>query len=718
MGPTDLATSSDQQHIYLTSREDGSIVHLTRFNGLLHWAESLPLGAFSALAMSPDESFLYASSKDSLVVLKRNLTDGRLSATEHSYKGAQGLAAGPLALAAAVDGKLTIYNYGDASSDGALSLRGSAGGAELKGVERINFSPNGEFVFAAGFGADTVSSWALTKSGAQLVGKVSNMPGLDNPNDVVVSPDGTRLFVAGFCDNSIAIVGVDSESGELTWLNSFGNNDDGELGDCKSIVRIRPNEDEPLEGEEDGDFDYQQPASIDISADGKTLAVYFWSVGVEVVYYSVQDDQLKFEDYVDQQAEFDDFSNQAFHLEPSDEPHPFGANPKDYRDAVRLRFVGGKLYFLSRFANALGVANGAQVEQIVQRGDGGVGSIAGAYNLGLSGDDKHLYVAPRTHDTVGSFAIDSQSGALTEIPAPVLPVPPYIDGAITNVTVSPDGTQVLGVDAAAGSIQIYDRNLKSGALTFREFVELPFCDGGFPFPLDVAIPSDGRTVYIADFQMETKSCIVAYPRDEEGRLGEPVLYKDSFLEGIESFNFTQDGKHVYVACLTAGAIAHYTRDPATGQLTAMTPNTSQALSGVEFAVLSPDEKWVYASSPPSDRFIVLSRNVETGVLTEEQVFDVNDVPLRGAAGIAVTPDGKVVYVASRVDEAVNIFNVDNKGKLTLGGTIQGLPGLFWVNGLKVTSDGKYLFTSAVGSSSVSSFKIVRGNDNGCGASCP
>jgi len=255
-------------------------------------------------------------------------------------------------------------------------------------------------------------------------------------------------------------------------------------------------------------------------------------------------------------------------------------------------------------------------------------------------------------------------------------------------------------------------------LTLSSFVELPTCDGAFSFPLDVAFPLDGRTVYIADFQQDTKSCIIAFPRDENGVLGEPTLYRDSFLEGIESFDFSDDGKHVYVASLTAGAIAHYERDIDTGKLTARTPTMSESLSGVEFAVLSPDEKWVYASSPPSDRFIVLSRNVETGELKEEQVFDSDDIPLHGAAGIAVTPDGKVIYVASRVDEAINIFNVDDKGHVTLAKTVQGLEGLFWVNGLKITSDGKYLLTAAVGSSSVSSFKIVRGNDNGCGGSCP
>ncbi len=105
------------------------------------------------------------------------------------------------------------------------------------------------------------------------------------------------------------------------------------------------------------------------------------------------------------------------------------------------------------------------------------------------------------------------------------------------------------------------------------------------------------------------------------------------------------------------------------------------LNGQDIAV-SPDNKNVYAVSSNSDAIAVFSRNTATGALTQLSgtmgcISDdgtsglcVDGKGLNQPTGIAISPDGATVYVASRLSDAVAVFSRDSTtGALTqLSGT--------------------------------------------------
>jgi DNA-binding beta-propeller fold protein YncE len=76
--------------------------------------------------------------------------------------------------------------------------------------------------------------------------------------------------------------------------------------------------------------------------------------------------------------------------------------------------------------------------------------------------------------------------------------------------------------------------------------------------------------------------------------------------------------------------------------------------------------------------------------------------------VAVSPDSRYVYVASRQDNAVSVFRVDREGRLTSVQVVRqghgGVRGLVGPTGLALSPLGERLFASAAGSDSVAVFE--------------
>jgi DNA-binding beta-propeller fold protein YncE len=110
--------------------------------------------------------------------------------------------------------------------------------------------------------------------------------------------------------------------------------------------------------------------------------------------------------------------------------------------------------------------------------------------------------------------------------------------------------------------------------------------------------------------------------------------------------------------------------------------------------------------PASGTISVFS--IQNGSLTEVagsrfRVADVSASSGTGPAAIAVTPDGKFLYVANQFDGTVTGFSVDTtSGALTRGSTL--LVGTA-PSGMAITPDGGFLYLANSGSSNVSAFAI-------------
>ncbi len=151
-----------------------------------------------------------------------------------------------------------------------------------------------------------------------------------------------------------------------------------------------------------------------------------------------------------------------------------------------------------------------------------------------------------------------------------------------------------------------------------------------------------------------------------------------------------DGNNVYVAGFAGDSITTFDRAAATGQLTeagciadaGANGCTNPALDGLDGAMrvaVSPDGKNVYVTGSLAASITIFDRNTSTGALTQTACLAnttvggcsaLSNASLRGAWGVIVSPDGENVYVASQSGNSVTIFNRNSStGALTEGGCI-------------------------------------------------
>jgi 6-phosphogluconolactonase (cycloisomerase 2 family) len=140
------------------------------------------------------------------------------------------------------------------------------------------------------------------------------------------------------------------------------------------------------------------------------------------------------------------------------------------------------------------------------------------------------------------------------------------------------------------------------------------------------------------------------------------------LEGASSIVVSPDNLHVYVASATAGAVTSFARQPngslvgvagvagciSTTQVTGCSAATS--LGGADALAISPDGRFVYVAGGTADSLLTFSRDAATGRLTQlagttgcfrNGRADCAPVTgLDGPAAIVIPADGASLYVAS------------------------------------------------------------------------
>ena len=161
--------------------------------------------------------------------------------------------------------------------------------------------------------------------------------------------------------------------------------------------------------------------------------------------------------------------------------------------------------------------------------------------------------------------------------------------------------------------------------------------------------------------------------------------------------------------LASVALTAYSAAPALAWLDAQ--YSDPALEGAHDIALSPDDKFVYVAAFDDDAVAVFSRNLLTGALIfVEGIYDgagsLEDMD--GPNGIAVSPDGSHVYVASYFDDAVVWFSRDaTTGRLTYVDRVKlGDPGITTLDGavnLAFSPAGDHLYVLSNNDNSVTAF---------------
>jgi len=207
----------------------------------------------------------------------------------------------------------------------------------------------------------------------------------------------------------------------------------------------------------------------------------------------------------------------------------------------------------------------------------------------------------------------------------------------------------------------------------------------------VAVSRDGQHVYVASFYSSAVATLartsrtgaltqLSGPAGCVAEIGDGVTCADGRgLDGAVAIVVSPDGKHVYVAS-RGSAVAAFARNATTGQLTQFSGpagcinetgvtgcSVGKALGGARSIAISSDGKHVYVGARDANAVAVFARDATTGVLTQLSglagcVSDngtggrcVDGTGLLGARGVTVSPDGQHLYVASQDNSAVAVF---------------------------------------------------------------
>jgi DNA-binding beta-propeller fold protein YncE len=386
----------------------------------------------------------------------------------------------------------------------------------------------------------------------------------------------------------------------------------------------------------------------------------------------------------------------------------------------------------------------------------------GSRAIALSPDGRSVYVASSESDAIAIFRRSPKKGTLVQskkmagciaaraaegcAPAIGLDAP-------NSVAVSPDGRNVYATSRDSGTVTVFARLPKSGAL-----IQLAGgCIAGPPIPgctagrallaPDVLVASaDGKNVYagsffgneVAVFTRDPATGALTQPAGATGCIAETTAEGCALgvaLRSVEGMAISGDGASVYLATALSNALVSLARDPATGGLTQATDGsgcvvetalsgcaTGFQLAGANAVAISPDDESVYATSLFSNSVTSFTRTAGSTPVVQKPGTAGCLIFLRAAGcsfgralrapeGIVVSPDGASVYAAAYSSDAIAVLARRKSGAVAQTGCVAATApdcsrgrALQGVSSLALSPDGRFLYSTAAESDAVGIFR--------------
>ena len=237
----------------------------------------------------------------------------------------------------------------------------------------------------------------------------------------------------------------------------------------------------------------------------------------------------------------------------------------------------------------------------------------------------------------------------------------------------------------------------------------------------VTTAPDGRHVY-ASANTPAGPAVFAFPRSSAtGVLGDYTVIGGEDAGGPDlgtpkDVTASPDGKNLYVTAVTGDSVGAFTRNPSTGALSLLEVekdglNGVDGLDGATSVTISPDGRHLYVAAAVDDALTAFTRYPypATGALSfvEAEKDGVGGVDgLNNARGVSISPDGKNVYVASQTDDALAAFARNpSTGALSFVEAekdgVGGVDGLNGAHGVAVSPDGRHVYAASISDALVS-----------------
>jgi 6-phosphogluconolactonase len=335
-----------------------------------------------------------------------------------------------------------------------------------------------------------------------------------------------------------------------------------------------------------------------------------------------------------------------------------------------------------------------------------------------------VYVGTYTRGTeskgIYHYTLDLASGQLTPAGEPAAAVNPSF------LAFHPNGRFLYAVgeisdfekvDKGAGAVSAFAIDRKTGALTL---LNQQSSKGSGPCHL--AVDKDGKNVLVANYG---GGSVAVLPLEEDGRLkpastflqhlGSSVNPKRQAGPHAHSINLDRANRFAFVADLGLDKVFVYRFEPKRGELLPHDPQSFQTAPGAgpRHVAVSPDGRFVYVINEMALTVSALRYDGEAGALTEVQT--VSTLPEGTAADssystaeVVVSPDGKFLYGSNRGHDILAIFAIDPaSGRLTPVGhqpTLGRTPRNFAID-----PTGAYLLAANQNSDTLAVFRIDRGS---------
>ncbi|HKJ35209.1 MAG TPA: beta-propeller fold lactonase family protein [Solirubrobacterales bacterium] len=755
-GATTLEISPDGKHLYATgsgfpgtvtalelstSGDDYTFVE-TETDGLDDagdaGGEVDGIRAAEGLAISPDGKHVYvagASNESTIAFFERDATSGELSFA--GTQTATGLSS-PDDVAVSPDGDHVytisgnndkLFGFKRNPSDGTLTDTGivaedGVGGVDMADPQTLTVAPDGEALYVGTDGGDSLAAFSRTAADGTLTyvetetdgvdggGPGGTVNGLNGVRDVLVSADDEYVYASGRNDDAVAVFERDGTSEELDFIEVEENGvDDGGPGG-------------PVSG-----LDAPERMALSTEPDQRNLYIAGHnSDSIAVFRRNDTTGKLNFvESESDGVDDAGDAGSTAMGLDGS--AAVAVADDNTYVYGVADLEGGASVFDLGAAPGALSFVRAKPAFYF--------DSPSG---LAISPDGKHLVALTEDIEALHSFDRNATTGlpSLLDSEFEGIDDPSDAGGApeglyeSSSVHFSPDGKFVYVTAYSAYSVAVFSFDGTTGELSWIETEkdDTDSGDGGGTVdglyePHDLAFSPSGSSVYVPG---DSEDAIAAFSRDLT--TGKLVFAEAEFdgagavdgLEGAQTVDVSPDGKHVYVGSTGDEAIALFSRNGGTSELTFLDVFQSDSKGGsvvglgaVEALAVSPDGKQVYATG---DQMLWrFDRNAATGSLTlaETEEDDVDDPSdgggtvdgLDGPTELALSADGEEVYAGGGYSPgeiatfsrdkgtgALSFLDAEEDGIDDPGDAGPAVQGLDGVTALAVSPDDRFLYASA------------------------
>jgi DNA-binding beta-propeller fold protein YncE len=282
----------------------------------------------------------------------------------------------------------------------------------------------------------------------------------------------------------------------------------------------------------------------------------------------------------------------------------------------------------------------------------------GSRELAISPDAANLYVTSRDGNTVSQYDVGPSGKLISKSPPSVA-----TDELPFGIDVSPDGRSAYVANfiggCCGGTISQYD--VGPGGKLAPKSPPTVFGDAD---PFAVAVSPDGKSVYVTNFKLEQNGSVSQFNVGPGGKLTPKSPPAVPTGEDPGGLAVSPDGRSVYVANNGSGTISQFDVGPG-GKLVPKSPPTILGGGGPARVAISPDGRNVYVTNLPRESLSSATiSQYSVGAGGRLVPKSPAAVPTGATAlGLAVSPNGRSVYVANNDPNTISQYSVGPGGKL-------------------------------------------------------